>query len=484
MIRKKLRPTGIKVGFRQACTAFRLAAAISKPIQSFGAPENYLVRQEHLDERELWMEGLDMALYSQNVDAFHALFGGDKIFQSGKLHIADSPPRLLGIQQKAARARLDIYGDNLIKKVITNFLEPEWKEWHDSMNQALQTFRYNERVDLSIDPDWPVNTCDLVWVNSRIRNLAKDGRREWWRNFHKEGLIVRFKTRRLARLAIILKALMQVKTPHSSLAAIEPFPSLYDQEGMRESVTWLKEVSVASDPPSDRDLLGRPECVQSVCKNLPDLKNLYCHFALASEKGVSDHLYITLNPEEEADLIKKRITVKGLTLVGNIIADSNDQLQLDLADQFIYSNIIHQANVAEFRASGIRPGPAGIEFSNAFLEVCVHANASRVLRLPLPKDFDLEDHEFSGDAEINFWEEMKRLFQDSGLQEAAYNVCEGKVSDEWDLRNTQFWTEVWSRRGGLDVKMFVPCKAHRGRDSELGKRPHVDSTESTSDEVG
>ncbi len=480
-VRKEKKLNRQKVCFRDACTAFRLAASSCKPIHSHGAPENHLEKQESLDEQELWREGLSVVLKSEHMHVFHALFGHDTAFHTGDAHHADTPPRLSVQQQRAAQGRLDFCDDLLLQKLITNFLEPEWREWQESMNQALQTFKFSEKVDLSINPDWPVNTCNFSWVNNRIRDPKKDGRREWWRNFHKEGLILRFKTIRLTRLAMIFKALMQNKNPHSS--AIEPYTSLYDQEGMRENVAWLKEISIALEPPSDRDLLGRPECVQSVCRNLPDLRSLYCLFVSVSEMGNPDNLYAKLDPEEETELIKKRITANGLRIVGNAIAVSSDQFQQHLEDQFLYSNIVQQANLAEYRASNIRPGPAGIEFSNAFLEVCVHANARKVLRLPLPPDLNVEDCAFEGDAEIQFWDEMKRVFKSSGLQEAAHKVCDSKVSDEWDMRNMQYWTEVWSRRGGLDVKMFVPYRARHDICSELGKRLQVEQTEGKSNQV-
>jgi hypothetical protein len=461
-----------KVCFRDACTAFRVAASSCKSIQSDGAPENHLEKQELLDEHELWREGLAAVVQSENTHVFHALFGHDTVFHTGKPLSADTPPRLSVQQQRAAQSRLEFCNDKLLQKIIDHVLEPEWREWQNSMREASQTFKFNERIDLSIDPEWPVNTCDLGWVNNRIRDPKKDGRREWWRNFHNESLLIRFKTARLTRLARILKALMQNKNQHSS--AIEQYPSLYDQDGMRESVAWLKKVSTDSDPPSDRDLLGRPECVQRVCKNLSDLKKLFCLFVSVSEVRNPDNLYAKINSEEEAILINKRITANGLHIVGNTIAISSDQAQQHLEDPLLYTNIVQQANLAEYRASGIRPGPAGIEFSNAFIEVCVHANARRVLRFPLNPEFNMEDYVFQGDAEIQFWEEMKKVFKDSGLQEAAHRVCDGKVSDKWDMRNMQFWTEVWSRRGSLDVKMFVPCRALHDKSSELGKRPQVE----------
>jgi hypothetical protein len=201
--------------------------------------------------------------------------------------------------------------------------------------------------------------------------------------------------------------------------------------------------------------------------------------------GNPDNLFATLNAEEEADFIKKRITVNGLQTLGNAIADSRDQPQPYLSDPRLYANIVQQANLAEYRASNIRPGPAGIEFSNAFIEVCLHANANQVLRLPLITEFNVEAHAFKGDAEMKFWEEMKAEFKKEGLHEEADEVCEGRVSEKWIMRNKKFWTEVWSRRGDINVKMFVPCRQQGDSRSAIRKRPSQTRTrtEGTSDQV-
>lgn len=467
------------VCFREACKAIRLAANHCKQIKSIAVPENCLETQESLDEQALWRDGLAKTLHSENVDVFRALFGHDTVLH--KSHVADSWPKLTAQQQRSAQGNLEFHENILVKKIIENYLDPEWNEWQEIISITFQTFRYHEKTDLRIDPNWPVNTCNLTWVNNRIRDPEKDRRREWWRNFHREGLLSRFKTTRLTRLAIIFKAMMQEKDPNTS--AIAPYSSLYDQDGMRESVAWLKERSIASETPQDREFLGRPECVVSVCKNLAALKNLYCIFVLVSEDGNPDSLYATLNPEQEAVLVKKRITINGLRIVGNAIAESSVQPPQYLADQYLYSNIVQQANIAEYRASNVRPGPSGIEFQSAFLEVCVHASAKRVLRLPLITDFNMEDHVFGGDDELDFWEKMRLEFKDGGLHEAADDVCGDKVSEKWDLRNSQFWTEVWSRKG--DLKMYVPCRTRTdtSASSLLGKRLPAEQPKGTTDQV-
>ncbi len=465
--------------FRDVCTAVRLSGMSCKHPRLCVAPENHLQKQEYVDEQALWREGLRAVLQSEHVIAFHALFGSEILVH--ELHVADTLPRLTAQRQKEAQTKLKFQDDKLVQKIIANFLSPEWTEWQETIQKTYQTFRYHEKVDLSVDPDWPVDTCNLTWVNNRIRDPKNNGRRDWWRNFHNEGLLLRFKTTRLSRLAIIFKAMLQEKDPNSS--AIEPFPSLYYQDGMREQVAWLKEISIAYNPPSDRDLLGRPECIVSVCRNLVDLKKLFCIFVLVSEKGNPDDLYATLNAEQEDELLKRRITVNGLSIVGNAIADSSVQPSQYLTDQYLYSNMIQQANIAEYRASRVRPGPSGIEFRSAYLEVCVHAYDMKVLRLPLLSDFNPEDHIFKGDAEILFWEKMKSKFKDSGLHEEANEVCGDRVSDKWDLRKKQFWTEVWSRRGNLAMKVFLPCRTNGDISTSLGKRAQPEQPEGTSDQV-
>ena len=455
MIRKQLHEgTGVKISLRTVFTAFREASAICKPIyKSCQLEGNRVIKQEFLDGQDLWMEGLGEALYTQNVKVFKALFGSGPV--SDQYRAAEALPTLTVQQQTAARARIDFYSDALVQKLVSGNLEMGWREWGQEVQNTQKEFTFSEKTDLRVDPCWPVNSSHLTWIQNEIRDRTNDGRMDWWRRFHEEGLFARFKDRRLARLFRIFKALMQMRDKNST--DIELFESLYSIPTMQTNVQWFKKISMASEPLSDEELHGLPSCVASVYDNLSDLKQLFCILAFVSQEGNrnSDLLYESLNADQEAVLIKKYITVDGLQIMGTTIANSSESPPQYLLDPQLYNNMVRQANNAEYRASNTRPGTSGIEFQHAFLEVMVHAVASRALILPLQAEFNPEDHTFSGDKDLRLMEEMQRQFRDGGLLDEADAVCGDGACENFNFRKRQYWTEVHTRRNNLDMQIFV-----------------------------
>ena len=84
--------------------------------------------------------------------------------------------------------------------------------------------------------------------------------------------------------------------------------------------------------------------------------------------------------------MKYRIEIDDLAVIGTYLLSKNCTF-LHLGDEALYRNMITQANMAEYLATGRKPGPGGIDWAT-FVEVMLLGMQHGQLLLPLPQAID------------------------------------------------------------------------------------------------